>query len=476
MFNNHYIDWNHRRVQKIIQHYGAPAFFDKTVLDLGCGHADLSGALARLGARVIAVDARQDHLIIAKKKYPHITTMCVDLDQKWPFGTQQFDFVLNLGLICHLTNYQQVLRHSCNVARNLILESEICDSNDPGRVIRTDEHRSVYDWAFNGIGQKPSAPAVESILIAGGIKFKRLDVPELNSGPYKYDWKVADSQNRKIGNRRLWIGKRDGDIIAADIPTPAPRSRLLPANPEPLIIRPELSYTNSSGHTDRSKFKVALCLSGYLRNFDKTFEKLNNNLLRSINPDVFIHTWDYLGSPLRGFDQMLINVSTQSALQRINKLYKPRRLVIEPAIKFPTIPLMHERNFERRDVNGVLSMFYKIRTCNQIKQDYENQHNFKYDCVIRARSDLLFMSPFYITPSLAPDKIYIPHGYDYEGINDQVAYGSSDLMDKYSTTFDNINDMLQKGERFNPEKLLKTNLVRQQVPIERVHMHYYIKR
>lgn len=473
MFDKFYLDWNYKRIKKIIDHFGHQSFLDKTVLDLGCGHADLSGALARLGARVIAVDVRQDHLNVAKKKYPHITTMCIDLDQSWPFGNQQFDFVLNLGTICHLTNYQQVLRHSCKVAKNIIIETEICDSDDPNRVVRIDEHRTVYDWAFNGIGHKPSAPNIENILTECGVSFKRFDNSELNSGPFKYDWKVSNTHSRKIGNRRLWIGKRDG--IVAPIAS-KPKIILPPPNPVALTVQPEISYTAKDICSDNKGFRVAVCISGYLRSFERTFDRLHTNLLKNINADVFIHTWDMLGAPLRSFDAPLIKMNTHNVLNKINKIYNPARLVIEHGKNFPISALMHSKNTDRRDINGVLAMFYKIKACNQIKSDFERKHNFKYDCVIRIRSDLMFMTPFNITSNQNMDKLFIPFGYDYEGINDQVAYGSSAIMDQYSSIYDNIENLLREGEKLNPERLLKSHITKLNLPLERCHMHYYIKR
>lgn len=476
-FDRMYVDWNHKRIKKIINHFGHQAFYEKTVLDLGCGHADQSGALARLGARVIAVDARQEHLTIAKKKYPHITTMCVDLDQSWPFGNQKFDFVLVLGLVCHLTNYKQLLQRACAVSDNLVLESEICDSNDPARVVQIDEHRSIYDWAFNGVGYKPSAPHLEKILQESGMSFNRIDSSDLNTGPFKYDWVVNNTNSRKIGYRRFWVVKKNNNVIINPPPPPPPPPKPTHLNTPPLTVRPEIIYSSKEISSPKKEgFRTAVCISGYLRSFEKTFDRIFNNLLKQTNPDIFIHTWDYMGAPHRSFDGPMTKVSTHSLLHQINKLYKPTKLVIEPAINFPIIPLMQSKNLDRRDINGVLSMFYKIKACNQIKKNYETQNNFKYDCVIRMRSDLMFMSPFYINKDVNMNKLYIPLGYDYEGINDQLAYGSSDIIDEYCQVFDNIEQLLIDGEKLNPEKLLKQYIINKKLPLERVHMHYYIKR
>ena len=55
--------------------------FYKRILDLGCGHADISGVFYRLGADITVVDARQDHLKIAQKKFPGIKAVKMDLDK-----------------------------------------------------------------------------------------------------------------------------------------------------------------------------------------------------------------------------------------------------------------------------------------------------------------------------------------------------------------------------------------------------------
>lgn len=475
-FNREYIEWNYRRIKKIIDFFGHPAFADKTILDLGCGHGDVGAAIARLGGRVIAVDARQNHLDVAKKKYPHITTICADLDKNWPFANQKFDFVLNLGLLCHLTNYAQILQKTCQIANNLILETEVCDSDDPTRVVQIDEHRSIYDWAFNGVGHKPSAANIEKILQEAGMKFQRFDTPDLNTGPYRYDWELTNTHSRKIGNRRFWIAKKDPSIVSVAAPIITPPNKVIRLANSATAIKPELVYKSKNISSKKEGFRTAVCISGYLRSFEQTFERLNNNLLKKTNADVFIHTWDFLGSPLRGFDAKLNRISTRTVLERIEKLYNPIRIVVEPAINFPIPVLMHQKNLDGRDINGLLSMFYKMQVCNQLKKDYEKENNFIYDCVVRTRSDLLFMSPFYIDDKMDTNKLYIPHGYDYEGINDQLAYGGSSVMDKFCSIYSNIEKLLMSGEKLNPERLVRSHIIQNDLPLERCHMHYYIKR
>src|SRR5580692_10545851 len=105
-FDGQYLDWNQKRIKGIVDFYGYKFMYQKKVLDLGCGYADISGTLHRLGAEVTAVDARGDHLKIVSKKFAGIKTIQADLDRNWPFRGAQFDIVLDLGLLCHLANYE----------------------------------------------------------------------------------------------------------------------------------------------------------------------------------------------------------------------------------------------------------------------------------------------------------------------------------------------------------------------------------
>src|SRR5690606_33833372 len=133
---------------------------------------------------------------------------------------------------------------------------------------------------------------------------------------------------------------------------------------------------------------------------------------------------------------------------------------------FTITPLMRKANTDARDINGLLSMFYSIEKCNQLKQEYEKDNNFVYDFVVRIRTDLLFMSPFYIKKNIDTNKLYVPYGYDYSGLNDQVAYGGSPIMDQYSMVFSKIEQLLQEGVKLNPEFLLKRHVDKNNLPLE----------
>src|SRR5579864_9273921 len=188
MFDGKYFDWNQKRVKGIVDYYGYKFFYGKKMADLGCGHADISGVLYRLGSDITAVDARQEHLKVVTKKFPGIKIVKGNLDGPWPFHGQKFDITLDLGLLCHLASFENHLRAVCASTTYLVLETAVCDSDDASKCIQVPEAKEVYDLSYNGMGCRPSAAAIERVLNECGMSFKRMDSSKFNSGDYIYDW------------------------------------------------------------------------------------------------------------------------------------------------------------------------------------------------------------------------------------------------------------------------------------------------
>lgn len=186
---------------------------------MGCGYGDLGGVLYRLGSDVTAIDARQEHLKIVNKKYSGIRTIQANLDTNWPFHGQKFDIILDLGLLCHLSNYEKHLNAVCASTTHLILETAVCDSDDPHKVIVVDEDSKSYDLAYGGKGCRPSPAAIERVLRESGMNFKRLDNAKYNSGEYSYDWYPKNDNSININKRRIWFIIKENSPIQFANPT-----------------------------------------------------------------------------------------------------------------------------------------------------------------------------------------------------------------------------------------------------------------
>jgi SAM-dependent methyltransferase len=485
MFDGKYLDWNQKRIKGIIDFYGHQFFVHKKVLDLGCGYADISGAIHRLGSDITAVDARQEHLQVASKKYPGIKTVKADLDRGWPFRGQNFDLILDLDLICHLNNYEEHLKAVCASATHLVIETAVCDSDDPNKSVLVPENKNIYDLSANGMSCRPTAAAIERVLTACGMVFRRQDSNRYNAGNYTYDWQAKNNNSTDYNNRRIWFCSKNGNfpqftnpvnIIAA----PPPNIGFVPLSKESSGISQayQLNPYLKAQHEPKAplkKLKTALCISGHLRTFESNYESVRVNILNRMDCDVFIHTWDSLGLAHRHHDNSLHRVETDKLIDRIQDLYKPKKLVVEPNKIFEITDLMKARS-EGRDNSGILSMFYKIEACNNIKTEYEKEHNFTYDCVVRFRGDLFIEQALPVDSNTNLDYLFIPMYGNYGGLCDQLAYGSSKIMDTYVSLYSNIKKYLEYGATLNPEKILQFHIDACKIPVVKVHVKFLIKR
>jgi glycosyltransferase involved in cell wall biosynthesis/2-polyprenyl-3-methyl-5-hydroxy-6-metoxy-1,4-benzoquinol methylase len=220
-FNGKYIELNQKKIKGIIDFYSHKFFYFKKVLDLGCGYADISASLLRLGSDITAVDARQEHLKIVNKKYPEMKTIKADLDKAWPVPGKKFDVILDIDLLCHISNYEDHLRKVCASTHHLVLETAVCDEDDEHKSVMIAENKANYDLSFNGNGSRPTAKAIERVLKECGMNFKRMDNAKFNAGTYKYDWIEKGNGECNNSNRRIWFAVRnDSPIQFSQAPKP----------------------------------------------------------------------------------------------------------------------------------------------------------------------------------------------------------------------------------------------------------------
>jgi SAM-dependent methyltransferase len=490
MFDGKYLDWNQKRIKGIVDFYGHRFFFFKKVLDLGCGYADISGVLYRLGGHITAVDARQEHLKIASRKYPGIKTVKADLDRGWPFYGQNFDFTLDLDMICHLNNYEEHLRSVCLSTQFLVLETAVCDSDDPKKVVVVPENKNIYDLSINGVSSRPSPAAIERVLKECGMNFKRQDNSKYNSGSYVYDWKPKNDGSTDYNKRRLWFCVKNTNPLQFEtsnnsVPmappppanmgfVPSLRDTKVPVS-QAYVLNPYLKAKQESKEPI-GKLKTALCISGHLRTFVENFESVRINVLERMDCDVFIHTWDSLGLSYRPCDARVYAIETQRLIDKINELYKPKKLVVEPMKEFKINHLMRARLLDHRDIGGILSMYYKIEECNKLKTIYEKENNITYDCVVRFRGDLFMEMPIPVDTNTNLNFLFIPMYGNFGGICDQFAYGSSHIMDSYASLYSNIQKYLENGAPMHPERLLQFHIDASRLPVAKVNVRFLIKR
>ena len=203
----HYIGWRASRMAGINKYLVPGYFAGKSLLDVGCGHGEMSNNFLSLGANVTCADARYEHLDVVKANYPAITTIQLDADNDTIIGS--YDIVHCGGLLYHITAVENFLQNLSNICKVLILESEVADTEDPTYKLEKDE--AGFDQAFNCRGCRPSAAYVETLLTANGFQFRRLVDSVFNSDFHDYSWTVTESKEWRHGLRRFWVCWKNTD-------------------------------------------------------------------------------------------------------------------------------------------------------------------------------------------------------------------------------------------------------------------------
>ena len=200
-FDDHYIDWRISRMNAIKKYILPEYFKSKSLLELGCGHADIGNMFYDLGAIVTSSDARKEHLDVVNTKYPHIKTLLIDGDND--NITDKYDIIVHWGLLYHLSEIEINLEKISQKCDILLLETEVSDSNDNQFYISTNEKGD--DQAFNSKGIRPSPSYVEKVLEKNGFQFKLIKDPILNTISHWYTWDIQNTNAWRPGLRRFWI-------------------------------------------------------------------------------------------------------------------------------------------------------------------------------------------------------------------------------------------------------------------------------
>ena len=171
--------------------------------------------------------------------------------------------------------------------------------------------------------------------------------------------------------------------------------------------------------------KVAIIIPGQPRNIHVAYESLKEHYLDKYDCDFFIHTWfDGDKFPIHTYQGML-------------SLFKPKKILIEEQIIFDKEGRKQEP--WNTPLQNLLSMYYSMFMGNQLKSQYEEEKGFKYDFVIKMRSDLKIHHPIPLeeiqTNKLALYKWTQLH---YNGSSDVFAIGPSKIMDIYSDLYNKV--------------------------------------
>ena len=216
--------------------------------------------------------------------------------------------------------------------------------------------------------------------------------------------------------------------------------------------------------------RIALCYSGQPRDFIHAVDNHREHFgLGQDNVDVFGHIW---------FDESVVGkvftipskgVWPSGEIKNwISQTWKPKKLIYDPPRRFDhEIPAW--RDFGHPKDNQI-SQFYSMEQVMKLKREYEKENNFRYDYVVRMRTDTVFLKPFGSIEDYDPTKLHVFRvnpGSDWTAVGaekyailDITAFGGSEVMDKYASTYSNLDRIVDEGcPTFSPDLPLGWNAV-----------------
>jgi hypothetical protein len=179
--------------------------------------------------------------------------------------------------------------------------------------------------------------------------------------------------------------------------------------------------------------RVAVIVCGNPRSFKRTYPFFKANVLDTLNPDVFIHTYN-----LEGKERP--DVKVDGTPEEYINLWNPKAYEIED-LKF---------NYEH--LQTMVPYFKSLYRSHEIMKDYEAVHEIKYDVILKTRADVKFCHPVkdsYLLPCLVQDVIFVSHFHD--GLpNDYMFYSNRKMMEISCNCYfdtDKLNIYQPGGER-----------------------------
>lgn len=209
-----------------------------------------------------------------------------------------------------------------------------------------------------------------------------------------------------------------------------------------------------------SSLKLALCLSGQPRSYNKSYNYIKRNLLDHYNVDTFVHSWRSNFGP----QQMKIREEIGAYYEPVYAHYDND---LEPSINsdMTVINASHPANF-------CTSMLYSIYRADSYRIWHECNENKKYDFVIRCRFDLALNKHIDFT-TLQRGVVYVSKDIDGPSLmNDQFAIADSDTMNIYSSTFLNIRHHYNTGTILCGHKMLQAQLDKFNIHVVKIDMNH----
>jgi hypothetical protein len=158
--------------------------------------------------------------------------------------------------------------------------------------------------------------------------------------------------------------------------------------------------------------RIAICISGQARTWKKCFQNWAEKFHHQGDVDYFFHFWDYntLPSLLATYENgphIADELLSDEEKQEIITAFNPKLFMFEPRkqIDYWNCDLGSDQK-----IGGwCTEQFYSLYQVSMLKRQYEMEHKFRYDLVIRLRADLMFLDESVVLRHPDPNVLYTSH-------------------------------------------------------------------
>lgn len=210
--------------------------------------------------------------------------------------------------------------------------------------------------------------------------------------------------------------------------------------------------------------KIAICISGHLRTFDRCLSNIRENIFEPIRNnfevDIYLSTWKDVDSDnYKNIDNIIFESEEQITFSTGSKNY-----LKYPTLCCPTTP------------DNATSMWYK---CKRVF----NMTNDSHDVILRIRPDIIYENKINIDnliKSFDDGKIYMAEspGRYMEvtlGMLDPFVFGNRKVMSVLMQTYDNIPNLINNNDIPHTAEGFLYHTIKN-IPLERIPFKYSILR
>lgn len=188
--------------------------------------------------------------------------------------------------------------------------------------------------------------------------------------------------------------------------------------------------------------KIAICLNGQPRTWKQCYPRWMEILQPQGEIDFFFHMWNYNTLPnllatYNGGIPIIDEPLTQEEMDDIVNTLNPKKFIFESRkpISYWNSLIPVDKQFGQWSCEQFYSLYYS----SLLKREYEIGNDFRYDVVLRIRTDLWFLDSFQLE-ILKPNTLYTSHcswdtQYNVYRVGDIFFYGDSHTFDQVTEFF-----------------------------------------